>query len=104
MRGETVEEIAAAAQVMRDKALRIEAPGGRRRHRSGPAETPRAPTMCRPPAPLWSPPPACRWPSTAIARYRSKSGAADVLTALGINIDCDMALVRAALWEVGICF
>ncbi|MEC8564640.1 MAG: anthranilate phosphoribosyltransferase, partial [Pseudomonadota bacterium] len=34
----------------------------------------------------------------------SKSGAADVLTALGINIDCDMALVRAALWEVGICF
>jgi anthranilate phosphoribosyltransferase len=26
------------------------------------------------------------------------------LTALGVNIDCDMAVVRRCLWEVGICF
>jgi anthranilate phosphoribosyltransferase len=36
--------------------------------------------------------------------FSSKSGAADVLAALGVNIDCDMAIVRRCLWEVGICF
>src|SRR6202035_4771456 len=36
--------------------------------------------------------------------FSSKSGAADVLSALGVNIDCDMAIVRRCLWEIGICF
>ena len=34
----------------------------------------------------------------------SKTGAADVLGALGVNIDADMALVREALWNANICF
>jgi anthranilate phosphoribosyltransferase len=34
----------------------------------------------------------------------SKSGAADVLAALGVNIDADMALVRQSLWDNKICF
>jgi anthranilate phosphoribosyltransferase len=34
----------------------------------------------------------------------SKSGAADVLYSLGINLDADMALVQRALDEAGICF
>jgi len=34
----------------------------------------------------------------------SKSGAADVLVALGVNIDADMALVKQAIWEAGIGF
>ena len=34
----------------------------------------------------------------------SRAGAADVLTHLGVNIDCDMTLVQAALAEAGICF
>jgi anthranilate phosphoribosyltransferase len=34
----------------------------------------------------------------------SKTGAADVLAALGVNIDADMALVERALREAGICF
>jgi len=34
----------------------------------------------------------------------SKSGAADVLSSLGINLDADMALVQRALDEAGICF
>jgi anthranilate phosphoribosyltransferase len=34
----------------------------------------------------------------------SKSGAADVLTALGINLDANMTLVQKALDEAGICF
>jgi anthranilate phosphoribosyltransferase len=36
--------------------------------------------------------------------FSSRSGAADVLTALGVNIDADMAVVRRCLWEIGICF
>jgi anthranilate phosphoribosyltransferase len=34
----------------------------------------------------------------------SKSGAADVLGVLGVNIDADMVLVKQALWEANICF
>ena len=34
----------------------------------------------------------------------SNSGAADVLAALGVNIDADMAVVRRCLWEIGFCF
>jgi anthranilate phosphoribosyltransferase len=34
----------------------------------------------------------------------SKSGSADVLTALGVNIDAELAVVRACLWEIGIGF
>jgi anthranilate phosphoribosyltransferase len=34
----------------------------------------------------------------------SKSGSADVLTALGVNIDADLAIVRQCLWELGIGF
>src|SRR5260370_13750032 len=36
--------------------------------------------------------------------FSSKSGAADVLSALGVNIDADMAIVRRCLWEIGMCF
>src|SRR3989304_2944372 len=34
----------------------------------------------------------------------SRSGAADVLTALGVNIDADMRLVEKALREANLCF
>jgi anthranilate phosphoribosyltransferase len=34
----------------------------------------------------------------------SRSGSADVLTALGVNIDCDMAIVQRCLDEIGIGF
>ena len=34
----------------------------------------------------------------------SRSGSADVLTALGVNIDCDMAVVQRCLDEIGIGF
>jgi anthranilate phosphoribosyltransferase len=34
----------------------------------------------------------------------SKTGAADVLSALGVNLDADFSLVREAVWEAGICF
>jgi len=34
----------------------------------------------------------------------SKCGSADILAALGVNIDADMALVKRSLWEAGMCF
>ena len=34
----------------------------------------------------------------------SKSGAADILTSLGVNLDCDFGLLEAALAEAGVCF
>ena len=34
----------------------------------------------------------------------SKTGAADVLAALGVNIEADMSLVKEALWQANICF
>jgi anthranilate phosphoribosyltransferase len=34
----------------------------------------------------------------------SKCGSADILAALGVNIDADMALVKRSLWEAGIGF
>lgn len=37
-------------------------------------------------------------------RYSSRSGAADVLSALGVNIEADTACVEACLDELGICF
>src|SRR5207237_8294504 len=36
--------------------------------------------------------------------FSSKSGAADVLSALGVNIEADMAIVQRCLWEIGMCF
>ena len=103
VRGETVEEIAAAAQVMRDKALRIDAPAGAvdtvgtGGDASGTYNVSTASAFVVAAAGV----PVAKHGNRALS---SKSGAADVLTALGINIDCDMALVQAALWEVGICF
>ena len=37
-------------------------------------------------------------------RFTSKSGSADVLAELGLNIEADVALVEACLEELGICF
>jgi anthranilate phosphoribosyltransferase len=34
----------------------------------------------------------------------SKTGAADVLAALGVNVEADMALIKQALWQANLCF
>src|SRR5919206_2665591 len=103
VRGESVEEITGAARVMRAKALHIEAPPG-------------AIDTCGTggdAAGTWNVSTATALVVAAtgvpVAKHRnralsSKSGAADVLSALGVNIDCDMSLVKRALWEANICF
>ncbi len=103
VRGETVEEIAGAARAMRAKMLGIEAPEG-------------AIDTCGTggdAAGTYNISTACQFVVAAcgvpVAKHgnralSSKSGAADVLAALGVNIDADLALVQRALREAGTCF
>ena len=103
VRGETVEEITGGATTMRAKMLPIEPPPGAIDivGTGGDAvgtwniSTAAAISVA-----------ACGVP---VAKHgnralSSKSGAADVLTALGINIDCDLAFVQQALWEAKLGF
>ncbi len=103
VRGETVEEITGAVDSMRAKMLSIEAPpeamdivgtGGDATGTYNISTTSQfVVTACGVPV--------AKHGNRALS---SKSGAADVLTALGINIDADMSLVRRCLAEAGTCF
>ena len=103
VRGETVDELTGAARIMRSKALAIEAPPGAidtvgtGGDASGSFNISTATGLVVAGAGV----PVAKHGNRA---FSSKSGAADVLTALGVNIDCDMEIVRRCLWEVGICF
>jgi len=103
VRGETVDEITAGAMTMRAKALAIDAPPG-------------AIDTCGTGGDAtgtWNVSTATSFVVAAcgvpVAKHgnralSSKTGASDVLHALGVNIDCDFSLVRKALWEANICF
>jgi anthranilate phosphoribosyltransferase len=103
VRGETVDEITGAARIMRSKALTIDAPPGAidtvgtGGDASGTFNISTATGLVAAGAGV----PVAKHGNRA---FSSKSGAADVLTALGVNIECDMQIVRKCLWEVGICF
>jgi anthranilate phosphoribosyltransferase len=103
VRGETVDEITGAARTMRAKALTIDAPPGTidtvgtGGDASGTFNISTASALVVAGCGV----PVAKHGNRA---FSSRSGAADVLTALGVNIDCDMAVVRRCLWEIGICF
>ena len=103
VRGETVGEITGAARIMRSKALTIDAPPGTidtvgtGGDGSGTFNISTASALVVAGCGV----PVAKHGNRA---FSSKSGAADVLAALGVNIDCDMAIVRRCLWDVGICF
>jgi anthranilate phosphoribosyltransferase len=103
VRGETVEEIAGAARTMRAKALTIDAPPGTidtvgtGGDGSGTFNISTASALVVAGCDV----PVAKHGNRA---FSSRSGAADVLTALGVNIDADMAVVRRCLWEIGFCF
>src|SRR3989440_11245283 len=103
VRGETVDEITGAARTMRAKALTIDAPAGTidtvgtGGDASGTFNISTASALVVAGCGV----PVAKHGNRA---FSSKSGAADVLSALGVNIDADMAIVRRCLWEVGICF
>ena len=103
VRGESVDEITGAARIMRAKALTIDAPPGTidtvgtGGDASGTFNISTASALVAAGCGV----PVAKHGNRA---FSSRSGAADVLTALGVNIDADMAVVRRCLWELGLCF
>jgi anthranilate phosphoribosyltransferase len=103
VRGETVDEIAGGVMSMRGRMVAVEAPPdaidvvGTGGDATGTYNISTASALVVA---------ACGVP---IAKHgnralSSKTGAADVLSALGVDIDADLAHVRAAAWEAGVCF
>jgi anthranilate phosphoribosyltransferase len=103
VRGETVDEITGAARIMRAKALTIDAPPGTidtvgtGGDGSGSFNISTASALVV----AGSGVPVAKHGNRA---FSSRSGAADVLAALGVNIEADMEVVRRCLWEIGMCF
>lgn len=103
VRGETVDEIAGAARAMRAKAVALDAPPGTidtcgtGGDSSGSFNISTASALVVAGCGV----PVAKHGNRALS---SKSGSADVLTALGVNIEADLLLVRACLWEIGIGF
>ena len=103
VRGETVAEITGAARILRAKALSIDAPDqaldccGTGGDRSGTFNVSTAVSFVLAAAGV----PVAKHGNRALS---SRSGAADVLAALGVNIDADMRLVERALREANLCF
>ncbi len=103
VRGETVDEIAAAARTMRAKALKIAAPDdaveavGTGGDASGSFNISTATAFVVAGSGL-------KVAKHGNRAFSSKSGAADVLMALGVNIDCDMKLVEYAISKAGVGF
>ena len=103
VRGETVEEIAGAARIMRAKALGVDAPPGAIDTCGTGGDASGSFNISTASALVVA---GCGFP---VAKHgnralSSRSGSADVLTALGVNIDADFAIVRRCLWEIGIGF
>ncbi len=103
VRGETVDEITGGVTTMRAKMTCIEAPAGAMDvvgtggdgHGTYNVSTASAMVVAGCGVPV------AKHGNKAVS---SKSGAADVLAALGVNLDADMALVQKALVEGGLCF
>ena len=103
VRGETVEELTGAARVMRAKVLPIVAPPGAIDTCGTGGDAKGTYNVSTAVSFIIA---ACGVP---VAKHgnralSSKSGGADVLGVLGVNIDADMGLIQRALDEVGITF
>ena len=103
VRGETVQEITGAVRVMRAKALAIEAPAGAMDIVGTGGDAAGTFNISTGAALVVA---ACGVP---VAKHgnralSSRSGSADVLKALGVNLDAPMELVRKAIWVAGIGF
>ena len=103
VRGETIDEITGAVNIMRAKALRIDAPAdaidivGTGGDGAGTYNISTAAAIVVAGCGV----PVAKHGNRALS---SKSGASDVLSAIGINIDADLALVERSIIEAGIGF
>ncbi|MBT4932085.1 MAG: anthranilate phosphoribosyltransferase [Rhodospirillaceae bacterium] len=103
VRGETVEEITGAAMTMRAKALKVSAPAGAidivgtGGDGSGSYNISTAAAIVTASCGV----PIAKHGNRALS---SKSGASDVLSSLGVNLDADLAHVEQAISEAGIGF
>jgi len=103
VRGETVDEITAAARIMRSKALMITAPEnaidvvGTGGDASGTLNISTGSAIVVAGCGV----PIAKHGNRALS---SRAGAADVLGALGVNIDCEMSLIEKSIREAGIGF
>ena len=101
VRGESVDEITAAARIMRSKALMISAPEnaidvvGTGGDASGTLNISTGSAIVVAGCGV----PIAKHGNRALS---SRAGAADVLGALGVNIDCDMPLIEKSIREAGI--
>ncbi len=103
VRGESVDEITAAARVMRAKANRINAPDGAVDTCGTGGDGSGTYNISTAAAIVVA---ACGVP---VAKHgnkaaSSKSGSAEVLSHLGVNIDCSIPVVERCLTDAGICF
>jgi anthranilate phosphoribosyltransferase len=103
VRGETVDEIAGAARVMRANAHAIDAPEGAI-DTCGTGGDDKGTLNISTAAAIVTA--ACGVP---VAKHgnrasTSQSGSADVLAALGVDLDAEMALVERSLWDNNIAF
>lgn len=103
VRGESIDEITGAVEAMRAKAMTIKAPVGAVDTCGTGGDTAGTYNISTAAAIVLS---AC---GVAVAKHgnravSSKSGSADVLEVLGINIDADMRIVKRCLDELGISF
>jgi anthranilate phosphoribosyltransferase len=103
VRGETVDEITGAARTMRAKALAIEAPDGAIDTVGTGGDGAGTFNISTAAALVVA---GCGVPVAKHGNrnFSSKSGAADILAALGVDIDAEPALVRRAMFEAGIGF
>ena len=103
VRGETVEEIAAGAEIMREKALTIEAPAdaidtcGTGGDASGSYNISTAVSLVVAACGV----PVAKHGNRALS---SRAGAADVLRFLGVNVEAQPAQVSACILEAGVGF
>ena len=103
VRGETVDEITAAARIMRAKATHIKAPDnamdvvGTGGDGSGSLNVSTGAALVVAGCGI----PVAKHGNRALS---SRAGAADVLTALGVNIECDLSLIEKSIRHAGIGF
>jgi anthranilate phosphoribosyltransferase len=103
VRGETVDEITGAVKIMREKALKVEAPEnaidivGTGGDASGTFNISTGAALVTAACGI----PVAKHGNRALS---SKSGTADVLSALGVNLECDMELVKKSIWDANIGF